>query len=437
MLASTLVITGIVAIGLVAWRTLGDDGGGSSGERGQWDELALVDRSTGSVTRVDGDGELIETTVGLGRVSDVHTIGDHLALVGPDQIVFAGPDAEPVTIPIDRGSTVTPIRTPGELHLAIGQPSGGNLLIADASTGAVLDVGALAEQPAPLLFAETVRWAADASAFAVGDARNGQTIVVQPGVEGAIFLPDLPIAVAPELVATSQVVGRQADVSLLDFERRPQAFVPTEIPAGGVLDNDRLVMVAEDGSVYRIETGDEESDRVGVVAVAGGDRVAQVHPIGDGDRLVVTGQLFEAVIDLDGRTVYTTSFTSPLDIDVPHPSWSCLPIGGPNDARSLIDVETGELLVALGGATVAGTSSDGCAVLAEREGVFELVEADGTASLGIARSAVLGPDGRSVVRTTADGRTELIRVNGDFELEDPVDLSAYATTATTVAFLDR
>lgn len=437
MLASTVAITAVVALGLVAWRFVGGGDDGSGGERGDWDEIALVDRSSGAITRLDDEGELIDTTVGLGRVTEVHTISDRLALVGPDQIVLTGPDAEPVTVPFDRGSTVTPIRTTDQLHLAVGQPGGGNILIVDATSGDVLDVGALADQASPRLFVETVRWASDASAFAVGDARNFQTIVVQPGVDEAVFVADQPIAVAPELVATSQVVGRQADVALRDFERQSRAFVPTEIPAGGVLDNDRLVMVAEDGGVYRVATGDEEANRVGVVAVAGGDRVNGVHPIGGGDRLVVTGQLFEAIVDLDGRTVYTTSFTSPPDIAVPHPSWTCLPIGGVTDARSLIDVETGELLADLTGMTVAGTSSTGCSVLGDRDGVFELVEADGTAPLGAARTAVLGPDGRSVVRTTAAGRTELVRINDDFELEDAIDLSEHASASTSVAYLDR
>lgn len=439
MLVSTIAITVAVAAGVVGWRFVQGGGGGSSGERGEWDEIALVDRSTGTITRLDAEARTIDTAVGLGPVRAIHTLGDRLVLVGTDQIVLAAPDAEPATIAVERNSTVVPIRTPGRLHLAIGSESGGNVLIVDATSGDVLDIGSLADEPEPRMFVATLRWASDATAFAIGDANalKNQTIVVRPGEPGAIFLPDQPIAIADGLVATSQVVGGQADVTLLDFDRRSQAFVPTEVPAGGILDGDRLVMVSEDGGIYRVDKGAEDADRIGAVAVPAGDRVAAVHPIAGGERLVVSGPTFEAIVDLDGKTVFTTSFASPVAAVVPERGWSCLPVGGAASGHSLVDATNGEVLADLTGLSLFGTSSDGCAVLGERDGAFELVEAGGTVALGTGRVAVIGPGGRTVVRTAADGRVDLLRIDGDLELEDAVEIAPAGSFNTTVAFLDR
>lgn len=437
MLVSTIAITAIVAAAVIAWRFVSSEDDGPVGARGEWDEIALIDRSTGAITRVDADGEVVGRDVGRGRVNDVHVHGDRLALVGMDQIVLTGPDAEPITVPIERNSTVIPIRAGDRFHLAVGRPSGGNVLIVDADDGTMLDVGALAQQSSPLLFVDTLRWAADGSAFAVADAANFQTIVVRPGVEEAIFLPDQPVAVTGDLVATSQTVGRQADIALLDFDRKNQAFVPTEIPAGGIFTDDRLVMVSVDGGVYRVEKGAEEAERLGTVAVPSGARVGAVEPTADGERLVVHGQTFETIVDLDGTTVFTTTFPSALAILSPEPGWSCLPVGGESAGHSLVDVDDGEQLADLTGSSVLGTSSDGCAVLVERNGTFELIESEGSVALGSGREAVVGPDGRTVVRIAADGRVELIAIDDELELAEPLEIGAAGSFNTSVAFLDR
>lgn len=435
MLVTTIAITAIVAAAVVAWRFVSSEESGTTGERGGWEQIALVDRSTGAIGRLDTEGQPIGNAVGLGRVVEVYTQGDNMALVGNDRVVLASPDAESVTIPIERNSTVSPMRTSERLHLAVGQPTGGNVLIIDAMTGDVLDIGALAQQTSPRLFIETLRWSSDASAFAVADAANFQTIVVRPGSTEAIFLPDQPVAIADDLVATSQVVGQQADVTLLDFERKNQGFVPTGIPAGGVLEDDRLLMVSVDGGVYRVDKGAQEADRIGEVAVPGGATVDSVRPIAGGERLVVSGQFFQAVVDLEGKTVFNTAFATPQVFAVPDVEWTCLPVAGDEVSHSLVDAITGEPLADLAGVTVLGTSSDGCAVLVDRNGVFELIDGERSIQLGSGRFAELGPDGRTIVRATTDGRTELLRIDDDFEIAETVDISAQASLNTSVAFL--
>ena len=440
MLVTTVAITAIVAFGVVGWTVVRGDGDSSGGSGGDWNEIALVNPTSGAVTVVDRDGETVRTAVGRGRVTEVHTIDRRLALVGPTQIVLDGGD-DTTTIPISRTDTVTPIHTPGRLHLLVGAPTGGNVRVVDVGSGEVLDIAAMAKAAEdglfdePLLFAETVRWSSDATAFAVADAASFQTIVVREGSTDVSFYRAQPVAVADERVATSQIIGGQAEVEVFDTDRESKARVPSPIPAGGLMIDDDLLMVTIDGGVYRVREGEAEAERLARVAVPSGATVAEVRPILDGDRLVVIGNVFQAVIDLEGRTVFTTTFTTPLDVDVPRPQWTCLPVGGDGTFHSVVTLDEGEQVADLSGLDVTGVSDDGCSVIGDRGGVTEVVAGDGSVSLGRVRSATLGPDGRTVVRSTAARTTELLRIDDDFELGDPVDLSDVAPANALVAFL--
>ncbi|MFW2334898.1 hypothetical protein [Ilumatobacter sp.] len=435
MLVTTVAIMAIVAFAVVGWTVIRDDDGSTGGSAGSWNEIALISPVTGEITVIDGEGEPIRTVVGRGRVSDVHTIGDRMALVGTSQIVLEGGD-EALAVPIERTNTVTPIHTAERLHLVVGTTSGGEVRIVDVVTGEILDVGAIADQTDPRLFAETIRWSADGRRFAVADAVFFRTIVVESESGTAGFFAAQPVALDNDLVATSQVISRQADVELFDRERTSQARVATEIPAGGLMIDDDLVMVATTGAVSRVPKGASEAERLGEVAVPSGATVTRVHPTADGTRLVVAGAVFQAVVDLDGRTLFTTTFTTPVEVDVPRPDWACLPVGGDETYHSIVSLETGEQIADLSGLEVTGVASDGCTVIGRRGDLTEVVTAEGTVPLGRALAASLGPDGRTVVRTTVAGTTELLRIGDDLVIGEPVDLAEVAPRNPIVAFLD-
>ncbi len=441
MLVTTVGIVAVVAFAVIGWTVVRNDDDAIGGGGGDWDQIVLVDRATGAMTVFDDNGEVTDTAVGRGRVTEVLAIGDRLALIGPTQIVLdgGGDDGDATTIPVERTNTVTPIHTPDGLHLVIGDANGGNVIITNIATGEQLDVGVLARNAEPqifadpLLFAETVRWSDDASRFAVADASSFQTIVVREGSEEVAFFGSQPVALSDDLVATSQTIGGQADIDILDEDRDSKARVPTPIPAGGVMIGDDLLMVSIDGGVHRVESGQTEARKVGQVAVPSGATVAAVRPTLDGDRLVVSGVVFEAVIDLEGSTIFTTTFTTPVEIDAPAPDWACLPVGGGGTYHSLVALETGDQIADLSGAEVIGTSTDGCTLLAERSGVTEVITADGIVTLGRVRSAALGPDGRTVVRTNLSGTTEILRIDGNLQLGDPLELPG-APANPAVAF---
>jgi hypothetical protein len=85
-----------------------------------WDAVALVTRVNGAVRVLAEDGEEIATIRGTGRVEEVFASGDRLALVGATQIALVGLDgADPIVVPIERGSTVSRVATDGSFTQVI------------------------------------------------------------------------------------------------------------------------------------------------------------------------------------------------------------------------------------------------------------------------------------------------------------------------------
>lgn len=436
MLATTVGITAVVAVAVLAWSFLRGDDDGSRPGATAWEQIAVIDRTTGAITTFDRDGEQTARRAGTMRVRDVYVHGGRIALVGSNAIVLTDPSSDdaPTVVEIPARSVVHPIETATTMHLLVGDAAGGNLLIVDVEDGDVIDVGAAAAPTVPKVFVETTRISSDGTAFAVADAANFQTIVVREGVDGAVFLADQPVAVGDELIATSQVVNLQADVALVTLERRTEATAATELPRGGTMVDDELVMVSVDGGVFRIGPGDQEAERIGAVAVPAGSTVDWAVPSLSGERLVVGGTGFEAIVDLDGDVTFATTFAAPTEPIRPRPAWRCLPVGGEDAGHSIVDLESGEQRADLTGVSIVDVSADGCTVVGERAGAFELISADGSIRIDDVRSIALAPDGDAVVRTTTTGRTELVTVGDDLELADPLELDGTPTNLS-VAFL--
>ena len=120
MLVTTIAITAVIAIALVGWRVVKGDSGPSSSAPGEWERIALVNRTTGGVTTIDESGEVVAEIVGFGRATEVHSHGTRVALVGAEQITIVDvddPSAEPVLIPIGPD---WPIVAPPEPIVGVG-----------------------------------------------------------------------------------------------------------------------------------------------------------------------------------------------------------------------------------------------------------------------------------------------------------------------------
>jgi hypothetical protein len=247
MLVGTAMVTLLFAGGVVGYRLLSDGDSAADRDGASWSRLALVDRGSGDVTLVDASGEVVAESTGHGRTGSLYAADGVLALGNSRTVtVLTDPEADPdadadadgsVIVDLPASGQITPIRTGAGTYLALGPPAGGDVVLVELRTGDSIDIGELvadASPTAPKMFVETLRVDHDATMFAIADAASFQTIVVRPGNPDAVFLADQPIAVGGELVATSQTVGLQADVALVDLERSVKASVPTQIPAGGI-----------------------------------------------------------------------------------------------------------------------------------------------------------------------------------------------------------
>jgi hypothetical protein len=438
MLVTTVGITAVVAAGVFGWRMLRDEPTRDESAAADWNQIVFVDRASGTVTAIDPENPTAAagTTASTTRASAVHVEGDRLAVVQTGQITLTSVDGTaPGVVPIEPGSTVVRLPIADALWLAVGDDGGGNVVLVDGIRGATYDVGELVAPTQIRVFLETLRHDDDGSAFAMADAINFQTIVVHTDAEPptATFFADQPVAVDDELLVTSEVVGSEADLTLRDAERKPLATVSGELPVGGVLADGEVTIVSVDGTMSRFGKDDTETERLGTIAVPAGASIRWVQSTANGSRFVVFGDTFEAVVDLDGRTVYTTTFTTAVDAPTVDPGWACLPVGGGDTYTALVDLESGELVADLTGLAVTDTSADGCTVIGTRNGVTEVVDEEGTAQIGQTRSATLAPDGDAVVIQTMTGATQFIELDGT-SLGTPVDLSAVTPASALVTF---
>jgi hypothetical protein len=434
MLVSTIAITAAVGVGVGAYMLTRDEADTVVAVGGDWNRAVLVDRTTGALTAVDGEGSADDPQPGSGRVTATYSAGDRLALVGANQIVLTGAgEDEPTTIPIASGTTVTRLDVSDGLWLAVSTPSGGNLVLVDGSNGETIDIGAVAGFSSPRFFVDTLRHDPAGKVFAVADAVNFQTVVVRPGEETPMYLRAQPVTVGDDLVVTSQVVGQRSQVTLFDGEDEI-ATVPMGLPAGGVIDGDEAVIVTVDGDIVRFGAGDEEPEQIGSVSVPGGSTIKLVRPTADGSRLVLFGDVFEAVIDLSGETTFATTFATAIEAPTIDPDWRCLPIGAGTTFHSLVELESGAQLADLTGLEVTGTSADGCTVMGLRGQVTELTGDGGKTRLGPLRGAWLAPDGKAVIAQAATGAMSLVPIE-DWIAGDAVELAS-APATPDVIFID-
>ena len=437
MLVSTIGVALVVAAGVLIWRVTRDGSAVAKPETGKWDEVVFVDRADGSVTTVSADGQQQGTVAATAHTTAVHSQGSRLALVETGQIALTdvGKDA-PDIVTIDPSTVVTRLPIADAMWLAVSKTTGGNLVLVNGLTGTTYDFAALSQQASPRFFVETLRFDPTGTRFAVADATTFQTVVVDTTADPplATMFAAQPLALDADHVVTSQVVGQQADLTLNDYDRNKLATVTEGLPAGGTLDGDDVVVASIDGEVSRFGKDDKTAEHVGDIAVPAEATIKSIRPSADATRLVVLGGVFEAVVDLDGHTLFTTTFTAPVDEPRIEPDWRCLPVGGGSTYHSIVDLESGEQLADLTGMSVTSVSADGCTVLGTRNGATEVVGDGGSVPVGRVRSAVLAPDGKAVVVQTTTGATQLLPIDGDWTLGSAVDLTTLAPANALVTF---
>jgi len=421
--ALVAVFAGAVVAALLV--TSGDDE--QAADTPSWDAIVVVDDATGAVEVHDATGELETSAAATGRVSDVHVNDDRLALVGAGQVTLVDlGDGSTQIVALDDDMQVARVPNGRTLTLVAAPAGGGHLVLIDGE-GTLTDVAEAASLDDPLLYPDSVRSDSTGTAFAIADGRNFQTVVIRATEPAVTFFPGIPMALSDELVVTSQNVGASAELGVFDADGERRTTVASERPAGGVLDGERFVYVSESGGVFVATPDDDEPERIGTVVVPPGDTIGLVAPVLDGTRLVVAGSEFQALLDLEGKLLHQTTFTSARDVPVPDAAWRCIPVGGGEVYEALVDAETGDVVADLQRSELDEISATGCGVELVRGSTRSIVTATAgepaTAVLPPStRSASLSPDGRQAVVVDNVDRAELILVDDSEGSAEPLDL---------------
>ena len=291
-----------------------------------------------------------------------------------------------------------------------------------------------------MLLADSIRADTDGTAFAIGDGRNFQTVVVRFGRTDATFFPDVPMAVADDLVVTSQTVGRSAELGFFDADGERRASVASEErPIGGLIDGERFVFVSDTGAIFAATADDDSPRRLGVIALPTGDLVQSVWPALDGTRLVAAGSGFLAIVDLDGTTLFQTTFAR-RDRDAHADPDVALRPGrrqrGVHVARRPEHRRHGRRPPRC---RCHGRQRDGCGVQLTGDGGRSVVTPIGATVLPAAVStAWIAPDASAAVLVDTGSVASLVRIDdgeaGDDGGAEPVELG---DVDGLVAFLDR
>lgn len=442
MLVSAVAITIAVSAVAAVWNLTHSDPAGPAAARLSWNAVAVVPRTSGDVTLVDREGRIVAEYPGLGRTSAVEVAGSHLALVGATSITLvdtaAGDDAEPQRVRIPAGSKVTRLATDGDhLLLAAGVAAGGEITVVDGITGWSAQLGELAGLERPRLFTDTIRVDPTGRTIAVADASSFQTIVVRragdaPDAEVTVDnYAAQPLAVGGQLVATSQVVGRRADLAVHTPGSGVTIPVGAAIPVGATIADGALVAVTVDGEVIRVRPGDRHPRRLATLDLPGEATPTAAYPVLGGTRLVVVTRGHTAVVDTDGTLVYSAAGLPALDTE---PAWQqrCLAIGA-----AIVDLSDGTVTTELPGRQALTQSADGCGVALGTTRRATVAVGGASARLPDGELLAFAPDARAaVVRGTA--RTDLVVLDRDLEADDPVELTVLVPSpATEFVFVDR
>ena len=147
--------------------------------------------------------------------------------------------------------------TANDLSVVIGDDSGGNLAIVTDVVGlrpVVMDLGVFTDEPNPRYFPTDIRHDSAGTLFAIADTVNFQTVLVTPTSTTPVYLPDLALAVHPQLVVTSQTVGDRAEIGLFDPNGDRIRTISTPAVRGGAItaDGERFVFVTKGGRIMRV-----------------------------------------------------------------------------------------------------------------------------------------------------------------------------------------
>lgn len=374
-----------------------------------WTSIVTAERVTGDLTLRHSDLNVAATTNHGPRISAVLDGGGDVAVVLPSQVIVEPFELLPTVVDIPRGHRVSSLPTSNDLSVVIGDDGGGNLVIVtDVSElrPVIIDLGAYTEEPNPRYFPADVRHDPAGTLFAIADTVNFQTVLVNPASTTPVYLPDLALAVHPQLVVTSQTVGDRAELGLFDPDGDRIRTISTPAVRGGAItaDGERFVFITREGRIMRVTRTSNDVEDLGGLELPDGESINTVTTVGGGSRLWVRSDHTAFVVDLSGGIRGRWSAVEPITEEPLSMLSRCAVVHADGVSR-LVSLLNGRELNEVTGITGMSRSDDGCLVTGVRAedrssvlvGEFELV------SLAGRRVLALAPDATAVVLSSDSG----------------------------------
>ena len=374
-----------------------------------WTSIVTAERVTGDLTLRHSDLNVAATTNHGPRISAVLDGGGDVAVVLPSQVIVEPFELLPTVVDIPRGHRVSSLPTSNDLSVVIGDDGGGNLVIVtDVSElrPVIIDLGAYTEEPNPRYFPADVRHDPAGTLFAIADTVNFQTVLVNPASTTPVYLPDLALAVHPQLVVTSQTVGDRAELGLFDPNGDRIRTISTPAVRGGAItaDGERFVFITREGRIMRVTRTSNDVEDLGGLELPDGESINTVTTVGGGSRLWVRSDHTAFVVDLSGGIRGRWSAVEPITEEPLSMLSRCAVVHADGVSR-LVSLLNGRELNEVTGITGMSRSDDGCLVTGVRAedrssvlvGEFELV------SLAGRRVLALAPDATAVVLSSDSG----------------------------------
>lgn len=374
-----------------------------------WTSIVTAERVTGDLT-LRHSGLNIAATANHGpRISAVLDGGGSVAVVLPDQVIVEPFELLPTVVEIPRDHRVRSLPTTNDLSVVIGDDSGGNLVIVTDVAElrpVIMNLGLYTDEPNPRYFPTDVRHDPEGTLFAIADTVNFQTVLVSPASTTPVYLPDLALAVHPQLIVTSQTVGDRAELGLFDPNGDRIRTISTPAVRGGAItaDGERFVFVTREGRIMRVSRTSNDLEDLGGLELPDGELINTVATVGSGSRLWVRSDHTAFVVDLSGGIRGRWSAVDPITEEPLSMLSRCAVVHADGVSR-LVSLLNGRELNEVTGITGMSRSDDGCLVTGVRAedrssvlvGEFELV------SLAGRRVLALAPDATAVVLSSDVG----------------------------------
>jgi hypothetical protein len=297
----------------------------------------------------------------------------------------------------------------------------------------------------PRYYPSGIRHDVDGTLIAVADATNFQTVLITPGNDEPVYLPDLALAVHPELIVTSQTVGDRAEVAMFDPDGTRLRTLSTPAVRGATItaDGERVVIITRTGEVLagRPESGNIET--LNALGLADGDTVIDAITVAGGSRLLAIARHSIHLVATDGaelgswRSSDTAGDTPTVDIDAADIRSRCAVVSV-NGTSTMVDLDDGDDVVDVTGVGGRTAGDDGCLLtgvdVSGSTNQTVLAGPSGRVGLGAGQVLALAPDASAVV--VSDGTTARLftvsddNTTGGAELDVTADLFTFIVDST-------